>query len=464
MSRLYMAENQNNKALDCYSQLLTDEDILANEQVKIQIYGELGVVYYNMKDYVHSIRCFERSEQLLDLCDFEEYRPMLNCNIAKTLIKAGDLRRAEELLDYVERRCVKENLVQVILADVYYSKAELYSKSGNYALAYDYMHKSFDLQNKLGRQEINDILNHTNPLLMQKKVETTIKAEKHIKGLENQLQQEQAASKKIGFVSSLTGGVLILMVGVSILLLFLLRRKSAENARLRRNNDEQHRVMSIIAHDFINPFNSLIGFTELQMQYSTSQNDSEMMEYSRQVYRSTQTLYEFFCNVLTWSRLGSKLQAHKTSLNIASEVEHVVNSCRLMAEEKCIRINVSVDEADTIYADQNHLGIMLRNIVSNALKFTPANGRVTISAYTYRGKTSISIEDTGAGISAETIRRVNLGEQAESTTGTNNEKGIGLGLRICHDMMAANGGQMDISSVEGQGTNVTLVFDNKQVN
>ncbi len=462
LARLYASEEEYKKALECYDKLLLDDDVQLNDRVRAEVYNGLGLVYYDTKDYIHSIKSYTLAEELLQRSGYEEFKPILYCNIAKTLTQAGNIARAEALLDSVETSYPNTEDTGVIFVEIYQAKALLYSKAEDYKRAFEYMQKSAELRSQLGRQEINDILNRTNPLAMQKKVEATLKTEKKMRQLEAQIDQEQQINRRLGFVSYFVGVLVLFMFCAIVFFILLLRRRNNEKQQLIASNAEQQRIMSIIGHDFINPFNALIGFTELQMQYSANQNDSEMLEYSRQVYRSTQTLYEYFYNILAWSKISGRLTARKTRFNVNNEIEAVINACRLMAQEKGVRINLSVDANLQILADQNHLGIILRNIVSNSLKFTQSGGRVTISAYTFKGKTSITVEDTGVGMSEAAIQKVLSGGQVESKPGTNSEKGIGLGLRIVHDMVRANGGKMEITSTLGQGTTINLVFDNNQ--
>lgn len=228
---------------------------------------------------------------------------------------------------------------------------------------------------------------------------------------------------------------------------------------LEERLEDKRRVMAIVAHDFVNPFNSLIGFAELQLQYAMVHNDKELMEYSRVVYNSSQALYQVVGNVLAWSQLDGPMKANKVVLNVGSEIENVVAICRIMAEDKGVRINVNLENDLLVMADENHFSIVMRNVILNAIKFTPRGGRISISSLKYGNKISVIIDDTGVGMPIERVEQFKQEGSLASTIGTGQEKGMGLGLVICRDLVRANKGRMDLVSTEGRGTTVTLMFE-----
>ena len=164
-------------------------------------------------------------------------------------------------------------------------------------------------------------------------------------------------------------------------------------------------------------------------------------------------------NVLAWSQLDGPMAANKVVLNVGSETEKVIAICRLMAEDKGVRINVNLETDLLIMADENHFSIVLRNVVLNAIKFTPRGGRITISSMKYGNKVSVVVDDTGVGIPVKRVEEFMNNGFLSSTIGTGQEKGMGLGLVICRDLVRANKGRMDLVSTEGRGTTVTLMFE-----
>lgn len=130
-----------------------------------------------------------------------------------------------------------------------------------------------------------------------------------------------------------------------------------------------------------------------------------------------------------------------------------------MAEDKGVRINVNIETDLLVMADENHFSIILRNVVLNAIKFTPRGGRISISSMKYGNKVSVIVDDTGVGMPVKRVEQFMNNESLSSTIGTGQEKGLGLGLMICRDLVKANRGRMDLVSSEGRGTTVTLMFE-----
>jgi signal transduction histidine kinase len=128
------------------------------------------------------------------------------------------------------------------------------------------------------------------------------------------------------------------------------------------------------------------------------------------------------------------------------------------AEQKNIDIHLQGPQDISIYADKNMLNVIIRNLVSNALKFTPDGGNVTLSAQERENKIYIKIEDTGIGIPEDTLPNLFRLDKKTSTTGTAGESGSGLGLPLCKDMIEKHNGTIQVSSTEGKGSSFELTF------
>ncbi len=462
IAQLLSALNRDDEALLRYKSLLADNDIYNDERIKMYIHCNMGFCYDHTHDYISAIHAFDQSEQIMHEGKFDSFKPILYSNMAKTLIAAGDIQRAKNLLDTAETILQDTEAEHIILSNVLHEKAQLYASLGKYADAYRYMDRYSTLLSETDRREINNIINSTNPLNMQQKVEGTIRFEKQINELSDELHKTQLKARKTSITAYIAGVVVLLLLCCIISLVITLRRRRIEYDQLTKTNDDKHRIMAIMAHDFITPINTLMGFSELQMQYTQAKNDPELETYSKNIYSAAVALNVIFQNILAWNRMNSKAEPVTQVNNVGSVIEDVVDMFRIIAEDKGIRISVSIDESVEVTSDNTHLVIILRNIISNALKFTNRNGRITISGYSYRNKTLINIEDTGVGMDQETINAILTGESVQSHEGTSKEKGIGIGLSICREFMTSNGGKMDIKSELGNGTSITLEFDNKK--
>ncbi len=462
LSQLLISTDRRKEALDHYYNLLGDEGVMDDERIKMNLHSSIGHTYHMMRDYVSAIHSFERAEKIMRAEGYNDFKPTLFNNIAKTLIEAGDVRRAKRLLDTAEVMTASVDDDQVVLTDIYRTKARLNAANDNHATAYHYMELYASRLAEMSKNEISEIINSTNPLNMQEKVEGSIRHDKYVAQLEEEVEAQKKSITHMKAAAYAAGIAVLLLFCIIIYFFTVLRRKNNDNNTLAKNNDDKHRIMSIMAHDIANPLNSLLGFSEFQVNYASAHNDPDLETASKHIYSSALTLNDIFQNIAIWNRMSTRTtQSTNEIINVGSAIEDVVETFRIAASDKGIHISVNIDEAVEVSTNNSHLAIMLRNVISNALKFTPRGGRITISGYTYRNKTNITVEDTGIGMDAETIEHIMHGETVTSHAGTEDEKGIGIGLSICKELMESNGGSMEIKSAPGEGTSITLEFNNK---
>ena len=232
-------------------------------------------------------------------------------------------------------------------------------------------------------------------------------------------------------------------------------------AELRKSNDEllemnkaKDKFFSIIAHDLRNPFNSLLGFSNLLLENHKQYDDKERGEMIEMVNRSATGAFNLLENLLTWSRSQSgriKYRPERTKLKPL--VAEIISEMAGAANLKEIRVLETVDENDQVFADKNMISIVLLNLISNAIKFTNRMGDVIVETRKekYSNQLTVSVTDTGVGISKEGIDNLFQIDKNRSTPGTENETGTGLGLIICKEFIEKHSGRIWVKSQEGQG-------------
>lgn len=259
----------------------------------------------------------------------------------------------------------------------------------------------------------------------------------------------------------LAGMALLLVVIVALLI--RLKAKSNEIKELEermkkidQKNAAKDKFFSIIAHDLKSPFNSLMGLSEMLVLHSETMNQSEVLNYSKMVHQSTGRLYALVENLLQWSRtqMGTTdYKPEKLDLNILTG--NVVNLLRLSAQEKDIVIALKMENELLSYADANIYSTVLRNLVGNAIKFSRVGSIIHVAGKKRNdGMIEIQVADSGVGMNREQLDRVFKIESAQSTVGTFNEKGTGLGLILSKEFVELNRGAIEISSRLGEGTTV----------
>ncbi len=274
-------------------------------------------------------------------------------------------------------------------------------------------------------------------------------------------------------ISPFSNKVLIVFIGgmfISLLLFLLslslfntqLRRQLAEQlssdlkeseSQLKKTITTKDKLFSIIAHDLRSPFNSILGFSELLLDSNTRLEITEYQMYSSQIYSSARNTLVLLDNLLNWANA----QTGQVSLNpekqifttIIQEVFELLNSA---AKNKDITLNILESEEIVVYADPNMIRTILRNLISNAIKFTNSKGKITVSALQNDDFIEIAVSDNGVGMNEETKNKLFRLETNESTSGTANEKGSGLGLILCKEFVEKHGGKIWVESELGKGS------------
>jgi signal transduction histidine kinase len=252
---------------------------------------------------------------------------------------------------------------------------------------------------------------------------------------------------------------LILAFGIIGILVFYRMQKKYysiiknKNAELIHINSTKDKVFSIIAHDLRNPFNSILGYTDLLVSDYEILDENQRKKYITQIDKSSKSAFDLLENLLLWARTQrDKIEINKESLNLNNLIAEALNVLLGIAKKKSINIDTDISGKFFVYADAFTMKTIIANLVSNAIKFTPENGKITIDASQTSEIVEIRISDNGVGIPLETMPKLFLADQSISALGTNNEKGTGLGLVLCKEFIEKNGGEIDVESVMGKGT------------
>lgn len=244
-------------------------------------------------------------------------------------------------------------------------------------------------------------------------------------------------------------------------------RKEAEAAvaesrnQLARLNRQKDTLFSIIAHDLRGPLGTVAGFADLLKQGAGRLSAAEIADHAASMVESCRQLYDLLENLLRWGRLQmgeSRPEPERFSLSrLAEQASTLVKEA---AERKRIAISVSVPDR-TVVGDRETAATVLRNLLSNALKFTPSGGRIIIAAHlTEEAAPMVAwhVKDTGVGMTAEQTARLFHLDGRSRTQGTAGESGSGLGMHLCRDLVHSAGGSIAVDSVPGRGTDVRFTL------
>lgn len=226
---------------------------------------------------------------------------------------------------------------------------------------------------------------------------------------------------------------------------------------LRGANATKDKMFSIIAHDLRNPLISLKNMIFILRSGPDSLNEEEKEEYLQQLDRSLLGAIELMNNLFNWALAQQgNLRFKPERFDLLPMVSENVNVCKPLTELKKIYVSIDIPEDSSLFTDKNMLDFVVRNILSNAVKFTPQGGEVKISGRHENGNYLLKISDSGIGLSAAEIENLMTKNEMLSREGTQNEKGSGLGLMVCKDFIAKMNGKLAIESQQGKGTGFIL--------
>ena len=227
----------------------------------------------------------------------------------------------------------------------------------------------------------------------------------------------------------------------------------AAKRALEDANASKDKFFSIIAHDLRNPFNSLLGLSELLLQHFDDYERAQIKKYLQDMQTSAKTVYALVENLLTWSRLQRGIMDFQPHyLNLQDVIDQNLELLRPLAAQKQITLTNPLPAKAIVYADADMVEAVLRNLLSNALKFTKPGGLVEVSTLQRAQHVEVAVVDTGVGIAAPYLSQLFDLHAQYRRRGTANEQGTGLGLILCQEFIAQHGGKIWAESEIDQGT------------
>ena len=233
-----------------------------------------------------------------------------------------------------------------------------------------------------------------------------------------------------------------------------------QNQELKTLNAEKDRLFSIIAHDLRSPFTAILGLTEMISEEFDSMNRDEIKDILKELRKSADNLYKLLDNLLEWAMI----RRNKKPFNPTGILLHdlVMYSVQIMLENaRAKSIDVYIDFAKNleVYADRNMLEVIVRNLFSNATKFTHNDGEITITAEQTPGDfITLRVSDTGIGIPPEMLEKIFSVSNRNNRRGTQGEPSSGLGLLLCKEFVEKNGGNISAESIDGEGSTFSFTI------
>lgn len=386
----------------------------------------------------------------------------IKCELANIYFKNGDystsLSYAQQALELSEgNKAVK------VQKEVHKLMADIYSATQKYKEAFEHsvMFKTLS----------DSIFNESNAIEVARfEYKHKYEKEKQIFEIEQSKKDAVMAAElkqqKIIIIFSTVALVLMILLSLLLFRSYRTKRKSnimlankneriiaisneleRQNIELQNINATKNKFFRIIAHDLRNPLNVIIGFLDLIKDSSSNNIMQQTLEYAELTHSSAVNAYKLLENLLDWAQSQTGVIEFKpTELRLSDVINESISTCCHQAKEKSIEIieNTSCDEY--VYADKNMLDTIIRNLITNAIKYTHKGGNINITNQLNDNSITVSISDNGIGMDNDTMERLFKINEKTSMPGTEQEHGTGLGLLLCKEFVERNGGSIWVES------------------
>ncbi|WP_372752215.1 tetratricopeptide repeat protein [Labilibaculum sp.] len=488
------------KALEYYEKSMSIKE-KQNDVVSVSILQtNLGNVYHKLNNEKDALSYYMKALNLIDKEEDLVWKSVLLENIGQLFLDRGEiskcldyyqlaLNEAEKRDDKVSLASVKSSLAIAYLKkkeydiavinfeealsiakdigmrkvelDCYYYMSDLYVQTKNYKKSIAYFRLYDDMRARINKENNSKEIAEFQAKFQAEKMD----AENEILKQKNIIQKLELHKQKSQNIFLVCIGLLIISLLIYLIYITRVRAKlykilSKKNAIISENNNSltkliatKDKFLSIIAHDLKNPFNTVLGFTDLIIYRFDELDDEKRLEYIKIVNKSALQGSLLLNNLLTWSRSQMGVLKYNPQYFAISEiVQEELEGLEGKALTKGITLHLEIIDNLMVSADPNMIRTVLRNLGNNAIKFTKEKGRVVFSIRARNGKAIISVKDNGIGLNINEQSKLFHLDSNHSRPGTMGERGTGLGLILCKDFVEKNGGQIGLTSQEDIGS------------
>ena len=367
----------------------------------------------------------------------------------------GDLKSAQKMTDkadYYYNKCIAKSIEieNYNLQSVVYDKLYQLHREKNPVLSLEYLEKGVHVDDSLYNIDIQDQISS-----YQVKFDTQAK---ELEIVRQQAQLSRHESRIIIFTISLSLSLLILL-----LLWRMLSLRTKRNKTLVEMNATKDKFFSIISHDLKNPTIAQRDALQLLINHSGEWDVASLSKYYNELLSSADNQLELLYNLLNWAQVQTGRMSYKPiPFDLVTALRSDVALIENISKPKGIVFNVAMPESAVVMGDSNMITTVVRNLLTNAVKFTSSGKSVTLSIKQASDSSySISVGDTGIGMTGEQLRDLFVLGNKQSRRGTNDESGSGLGLIVCKELVEKHGSALHVESREGEGSRFWFVLNSK---
>lgn len=516
---VYVQMKDHEQALYYLKKAKTIFEAMQDEARLFPIMNNIGALYNENAQYDTAYQYLTEAYEIAQRTQDEDNAAIALTNLGETALSMGLLQQS---LDYQERALEISRRMgnKAMMATIYTNLGKTYLNAENYHQALNAFQKSLELSRKVNslpdlqenylyladyydiQRDHEQALHYYRLYASTKDSINSQEAMIRIKEMESishaqDLQQEIELLRKDNEISKLKATRLkntiffLAAVSLMIVLVFVVyyqknrlkrettrlleeKNKQLEKANLKLQNSEKHlkelnatkdKFFSIIGHDLRNPLNALLGFSELISGNSRDYTSEEIQRYSKIINEAAKNIHLLIENLLEWSRSqAGNIDYQPEKIDLMSMIAEIFKVSEIHADKKGVDLVSEIPGDVSVTADRNLLSTILRNLINNAVKFTSNGGQVRIFCEQKEGEITISVEDTGIGMSEKQLDNLFRLDSNVTMPGTSEEKGTGLGLILCKEFVEMHNGRIWATSKpkEGSTFSFTLPVKTKQ--
>jgi signal transduction histidine kinase len=460
LAQVYALQGKYPLALETHKEALALRRSLSDKKTESQSLSDIGELYRLMKNEEKALANHVVALEIRQALGDKKLLAESYNNIGQLYFAQKNYQRAVANLE-LALTAAQESQEHEELRKAYDLLSQCFEAAGDFKRAFEYK-KNFvginDLiQNEKNEQRIAETQNRYVIGQKQSQIESLdlIRTQK-----ENELATQLQFRNFLMAIVAL-GAVVIVLV----LFLYIQKRRTnkhlkiahdtvkSQNVELHDLNATKDKFFSIISHDLKGPLNSLTSFSSLLINHTDSLSKDEIKMLAGDLDKSLKNLFALLENLLEWSRSQTgKIEFIPEHIDIAILLEQNRALLQTQASTKNITIQNLYSKPTQVNVHKQSVNTVIRNLISNAIKFTQEGGTITVNAMENENMLSISINDNGVGMPAEVLGKLFRIDTKHTTKGTANEKGTGLGLILCKDFIEKNGGKIWVESEIGKGS------------
>jgi signal transduction histidine kinase len=455
----YMSLNQYDSALFYMKQAYEIDSVRRNYGKLAGRLDLIGLIYQRQGKYLQADPYFSKALTFATHPKLVTSKAIILSNYAKNSMYRNDFVKAEDLAMESLELSVRLGLANTKLSN-YLTLSDIFKKKRNYPQALLYLEKYANYRDTVFSEQSQKSLNEFQVLYETEKKDNEIR----------QLNQQQRIHEiELQSTRRQRWMYLILafaMLSVASVLFILYRNKRQTGQLLQKKNDElkilnhtKDRFISILAHDLKNPLSAFTNITEALEQNYDDFEEANRKEIVSRLHQSAKSTYLLLKNLLEWATIQKQSALEKIEpVNVSIIAHEVIQILEPQAEQKQVQLINHIEQGLEVLADKSYLSVIFNNLVTNAIKFSHTGNAVRLESTIKNNFVEFSVSDQGIGMSADELEKLFRIDVDVRSIGSHQNKGTGLGLILCKEMVEKMGGKINVESKQGSGSKFMVIL------